>query len=86
MVSTPPIIRKVMVVRKLSGLKLAKKLKNKPIDSVRFIKQMVNEIIMKDVKSALALEEKNMLACIETDNFKEGVSAFMEKRKPEFNK
>ena len=67
-------------------MKLAKKLKNKPIDSVRYIKEMVNDIIMKDIESALAIEEKNMLACIETDNFKEGVSAFMEKRKPEFNK
>ncbi len=82
------LINKIVPQEELwdEAMKLAKKLKNKPIDSVRFIKQMVNEIIMKDVKSALALEEKNMLACIETDNFKEGVSAFMEKRKPEFNK
>lgn len=82
------LINKVVPLEELwdEAYKLAKKLKSKPVDSIRFIKGMVNEIIMKDADSAMALERKNMLACVITDNFKEGVSAFIEKRKPEFNK
>ncbi|MBQ3378415.1 MAG: enoyl-CoA hydratase/isomerase family protein [Clostridia bacterium] len=68
------------------AVKLAKKLKNKPVDSVRFIKEMVNEMTMKDFWESMAAERKGFLYCMETDNFKEGVSAFVEKRKPEFNK
>jgi len=82
------LITKVVPLEELwdEAFKLAKKLKNKPVDSIRFIKEMVNDLTMKEAAEAAALERKNMLACVATDNFKEGVSAFMEKRKPEFNK
>ncbi len=68
------------------AFKLAKKLKNKPVDSVRYIKEMVNEMTMKDYWDSMATEREGFLYCMRTDNFKEGVSAFVEKRRPEFNK
>ena len=82
------LINKVVPREELEAeaFKLAKKLKNKPADSVRYIKEMVNEMTMKGFWDTMKIEREGFLYCMRTDNFKEGVSAFVEKRKPEFNK
>jgi 2-(1,2-epoxy-1,2-dihydrophenyl)acetyl-CoA isomerase len=66
--------------------KLASKLSKKPIDSLANIKRLTNQVIMQGIDEYLKLEKECMLQCVNTDNFIEGVTAFVEKRKAEFNK
>ena len=57
----------------------------KPKESIANIKRMVNQVMMPGIDEYLALEKECMMQCGETANFAEGVSAFIEKRKPSFN-
>lgn len=54
--------------------------KNAPI-AVRACKKAINEGLEKPMDEALALEEKLFGSCFETEDQKEGMGAFLEKRK-----
>lgn len=63
--------------------KLAAKIaKNAPI-AVRACKQAINEGLDLDMDQAIALEEKLFGSCFETEDQREGMKAFLEKRKVE---
>ncbi|WP_291259550.1 enoyl-CoA hydratase-related protein [Fusobacterium sp.] len=63
--------------------KLAAKIaKNAPI-AVRACKQAINEGLNTDMDHAIVIEEKLFGSCFETEDQKEGMQAFLEKRKVE---
>lgn len=63
--------------------KLAAKIaKNAPI-AVRACKQAINEGLNTDMDHAIVIEEKLFGSCFETEDQKEGMKAFLEKRKVE---
>ncbi len=64
--------------------KLANKLAAKPAVAVRMLKTAVNTGINLDITSALNLEIQNFVIAFSSDDAKEGIGAFVEKRKPDF--
>ena len=64
--------------------KLAERLVKGPSRSYAFMKELVYESQFKDYDTYTALECEKQLACGYTEDFKEGVFAFGEKRKPVF--
>ena len=64
---------------------LAGKIAQYSADALSFIKQAVNEGAEQDLETGLALERQLFADVFETDNVKEGVRAFLEKRSPVFN-
>jgi len=65
--------------------KLAKQLKAMPAQSLAKIKRLVNLSLFDGLDVVLEAEEEYQHLCAQSDNFREGVNAFVEKRKPSFN-
>ena len=66
-----------------AALKLAGKIaKNAPI-AVRNCKRAINEGMQVDMDQAIAIEEKLLGDCFESHDQREGIAAFLEKRKVE---
>lgn len=63
---------------------LAIKLANMPTKALGMIKELFNKSMTNDLESQLALESKLQIEAAQTEDYAEGVLAFMEKRKPEF--
>jgi enoyl-CoA hydratase len=80
------IVSKVVPASQLqeAALELARKLASKSPIMLRLVKQAVNRGIEMDLKSGLAEEVKAFRVCFTTQDFKEGLTAFMEKRQPKF--
>lgn len=55
-------------------------------DALKFIKQAVNEGAEQNLEAGLELERQLFADVFETENVKEGVRAFLEKRAPVFNR
>lgn len=64
--------------------RIAKKLASMPTRGFGLFKQAVNQSMNNDLEQQLALEAKLQSEAGRTADYKEGVSAFLEKRKPEF--
>ena len=64
----------------------AKELASRPQTALRFIKRAVYQSQKMDLRSALDYISSQMAIVTELDDFKEGVNAVVEKRKPVFNK
>ncbi len=64
--------------------KLALKLANMPTKALGLIKKSLNQSLSNNLESQLALESKYQIEAAGTDDYAEGVSAFIEKRKPNF--
>lgn len=64
--------------------KLAKKLASKPVVAMSMAKAAINTGINSDISSALKLEIQCFVTAFASDDRKEGIGAFMEKRKPSF--
>jgi len=65
------------------ALKLAGRIaKNAPV-AVRACKEAVNKGLQTDIRSAVAIEEELFASCFATEDQKEGMKAFLEKRKAE---
>ncbi|KYD10459.1 enoyl-CoA hydratase-related protein [Heyndrickxia sporothermodurans] len=62
----------------------AKKLAEKPALSVRFIKEAVYKAVDDSLLEGMQYERKNFSLLFSTEDQKEGMKAFMEKRKPQF--
>ena len=66
------------------ALLMAKKLALAPTGSIARIKQMLNQSFSNDLPSQLDLEHKMQIESGKSNDFKEGVMAFFEKRAPNF--
>lgn len=66
-----------------AAMKLAEKIaRNAPI-AVRASKKAVNDGLQVNIDEAIVIEEKLFGSCFETEDQKNGMTAFVEKRKPE---
>jgi len=63
---------------------LAARIAHGPLVSYRYMKGNINTAVTTDFRSMLDREAETHLRCGRTEDFKEGVAAFMEKRKPAF--
>lgn len=63
---------------------LALKISCKSIEAVRFAKKAINEGTEVDLKEGLVIENEAWTDCLKTYDAKEGMSAFVEKRKAKF--
>ncbi|TYA54623.1 enoyl-CoA hydratase-related protein [Formosa maritima] len=64
--------------------KLAIKLANMPTKALGMIKELFNQSMTNDLETQLALESKLQIEAAQSEDYAEGVAAFIEKRKPEF--
>ncbi len=65
-------------------LRLGRKLAAMPTKGLAMTKQALNRAYVNDLAAQLALEAELQPRAGETEDYKEGVAAFLEKRKPEF--
>src|SRR5690554_6751393 len=63
---------------------LAVKMANMPTKALGLIKKSLNQSLINNLEQQLALESKYQIEAASTDDYAEGVAAFIEKRKPEF--
>ena len=66
------------------AMELARKLSNYPALAVQGVKKAINEGGGMHIESGLTLEQEIFMKSFVSDDFKEGVKAFKEKRNPEF--
>lgn len=80
------LVNKVVLADALleEALKLAQKLASKPTVAMSMAKSAINTGVNLDIASALTLEVQCFVTAFASDDRKEGVGAFMEKRKPSF--
>jgi len=64
--------------------KLAIKLANMPTKALGFIKELFNQSMTNTLDEQLALESKLQIKAAQSEDYAEGVAAFIGKRKPEF--
>tara|TARA_B100000900_G_scaffold272780_1_gene233015 strand:+ start:931 stop:1701 length:771 start_codon:yes stop_codon:yes gene_type:complete len=64
--------------------KLARKLAKMPTRGLAFTKKLLNSSFSNNLEHQLNLEKKYQIMAAETEDFNEGVNAFLEKRKPNF--
>ncbi|WP_431137171.1 enoyl-CoA hydratase-related protein [Psychroserpens mesophilus] len=64
--------------------KLAVKLANMPTKALGFIKELFNQSMTNTLEEQLALESKLQIEAAQSEDYAEGVAAFIAKRKPEF--
>ena len=67
------------------AIMLAEKLAAMPTKGLGLIKKLLNESLNSDLDTQLDLEGKMQVLASKTDDHKEGVQAFLEKRKPKFS-
>src|SRR6056297_3378756 len=65
-------------------MKLAKKLSSYPPSSVRFAKNGINIAEENSTEAGLLFEQAQSIYCSGTNDFEEGISSFIEKRKAKF--
>ena len=63
---------------------LAKKMANMPTKALGLIKKTLNASMSNNLDEQLALESKYQIEAAQTDDYAEGVAAFIEKRQPNF--
>ena len=67
------------------GMAFAKNLATQPTAGLGLIKRALNQSLSNDLEAQLALEADLQTAAGETEDFQEGVAAFLEKRTPTFH-
>lgn len=65
-------------------IRLAEKMATMPTKGLALTKQALNSALTNDLNAQLDVESKLQIIASETDDYKEGVAAFLEKRKPDF--
>jgi len=65
--------------------KLALKLANMPTKALGLIKELFNSSMINTLDQQLALESKVQIEAAQSNDYAEGVAAFIQKRKPSFN-
>jgi len=64
--------------------KLALKMANMPTKALGMIKELFNKSMTNTLEEQLTLESKLQIEAAQSEDYKEGVAAFIEKRKPNF--
>lgn len=64
--------------------KIAKTLAQMPTQAIGYTKQLLNASMTNDLKTQLEIESKLQIASAQSEDYAEGVDAFINKRKPEF--
>jgi 2-(1,2-epoxy-1,2-dihydrophenyl)acetyl-CoA isomerase len=64
---------------------IAATLASMPTKALGLTKRLLNQSMVNDLSQQLALESDLQIEASSTNDYKEGVAAFVEKRKPEFN-
>lgn len=64
--------------------KLAEQLSNMPTKALGMIKTLFNQSMTNDLDAQLALESKYQIEAAQSEDYQEGVAAFIEKRQPNF--
>lgn len=64
---------------------LAEQLAQMPTKALGLTKRLLNESLTNDLNTQLALESDLQIEASESNDYNEGVTAFVEKRKPQFN-
>ncbi len=67
-----------------ASFQLAERLSQLPTRALAMTKRLLNDGVKNDLHQQLQLEEKLQVEAGQTNDFREGVDAFLEKRKPEF--
>lgn len=80
------LVNKVTPVEELmnEGMLMASKIASKGQIAVRYSKEAINSGMQTDIDTAMDIEANLFGLCFANDDQKEGMTAFMEKRKPEF--
>jgi enoyl-CoA hydratase/carnithine racemase len=65
---------------------LAQQIADGPADAIRLIKENLNEATLIDYPTAIDHEAQRLVGVSQSENHKEAVRAFVEKRKPTFNR
>ena len=65
---------------------LARQLANGPRTALRYMKENINRALTADFKTCLAMEADRLIRSAATEDHREAVSAFMEKRPPAFRR
>ena len=68
----------------LESWNLVSKLSKMPTKGLGLTKKLLNASINNDLEDQLTMEDKYQVTAADTADFKEGVQAFLEKRKPKF--
>lgn len=63
---------------------LAEKLAKMPTKALGLTKKVLNQSLTNDLESQLALESKHQIEASESEDYREGVASFVEKRVPNF--
>ncbi|MEM6643276.1 MAG: enoyl-CoA hydratase-related protein [Bacteroidota bacterium] len=66
------------------ALELASRLAGMPTKALAFTKQLLNESHQNSLEEQLAMEKEFQIKATKTSDHKEGIQAFIEKRKPKF--
>lgn len=66
------------------AIKMATKIVSRPQRAVRYAKTAINRGIETDIETGMAIERELFALCFATQDQKEGMTAFIEKREPEF--
>lgn len=80
------LVNKVVSQEELmeKAMDLANKIASKGQLAVRYSKKAINRGIETDIETGMALERELFALCFATEDQKEGMTAFVEKRKPNF--
>ncbi len=65
---------------------LAREIASGPRLAVRYMKENLNRALVADLKTCLGMEAERLIRCVNTQDHKEAVAAFLEKRAPVFAK
>ena len=65
-------------------LELAGKMAKNPAGVLRLAKESIYRSLSSDLETAFARENEVQVECFYSEDFLEGVTAFVEKRKPQF--
>lgn len=81
------LVNKVLEPEKLlpEALAAAGQFAAGPRVAIKLAKNMLNESYSRDLQEALEVEALCQATCFQTEDHREGVTAFLEKRKPKFN-
>lgn len=69
-----------------TALGLANELANGPAEALAATKELLNQAVFGDLEGLMEQERQSIMRLTQQPDFAEGIRAFFEKRKPEFNK